>query len=170
MHSRWITAVVAASATIMTLNMKVVTIALPDINGDLEANLSDAQWIVNGYVLVFAALLLGARALPITCPVTASSSQGTPSSASLRCGLSVHQVPTRCGMHSTAAYAVATEAGCHIRLTRYARKVRQTQLRVEYLRLRLASLSIGDAGIAVGIHRRSCLDFEKRNHQIQWAA
>lgn len=63
MHSRWITALVAASAAIMTLNVKVVTIALPDINGYLEANLSDAQWIVNGYVLVFAVLLLGARAL-----------------------------------------------------------------------------------------------------------
>lgn len=32
---------------------------------------------------------------------------------------------------------------------------------MEYLRLRLASLSIGDAGVAVGINSRSCLDFEK---------
>ena len=69
-------------------------------------------------------------------------------------GLSVHQAAKRCGMHPTAAYAVATEAGCHIRLTRYARKVRQTQLRVEYLRLRLASLPVCDAGTAVGIDRR----------------
>lgn len=63
MHSRWITAVVALSAAIMTLDMTVVTIALPAITGDLSANLSDAQWIVNGYVLVFAALLLGVGAL-----------------------------------------------------------------------------------------------------------
>ena len=63
MQSRWITAVVALSAAIMTLDMTVVTIALPDITGDLSANLSDAQWIVNGYVLVFAALLLGVGAL-----------------------------------------------------------------------------------------------------------
>ena len=76
-------------------------------------------------------------------------------------GLPVHQAATRCGMHSTAAYAVAIEVGCHIRLTRYARKVRQTQLRVEHLRLRLASLSIGNTGVAVGVNRRSCLDFEK---------
>ena len=76
-------------------------------------------------------------------------------------GLPVHQAATRCGMHPTSAYAVAIEAGCHIRLSRYARNLRQTQLRVEYLRLRLASLSIGDAGVAVRINRRSCLNFEK---------
>ncbi|ERS59128.1 hypothetical protein HMPREF1257_02300, partial [Corynebacterium sp. KPL1814] len=76
-------------------------------------------------------------------------------------GLSVHQAAKTCGMHPTAAYAVATEAGCHIRLSRYARKVRQTQLRVEYLRLRLASLPVGDAGAGVGIDRRLSLDFEK---------
>lgn len=63
MHPRWITAVVALSAAIMTLDMTVVTIALPDITRDLSAGLSDAQWIVNGYVLVFAALLLGVGAL-----------------------------------------------------------------------------------------------------------
>ena len=64
----------------------------------------------------------------------------------VRSGLSVRQAAKRCGMHLSAAYAVATEAGCHIRLSQYARKVRQTQLRVEYLRLRLASLPGGDAG------------------------
>lgn len=79
----------------------------------------------------------------------------------VRSGLSVRQAAKRCGMHLTAAYAVATEAGCHIRLSQYARKVRQTQLRVEYLRLRLASLPGGDAGTAVGIDRRLRLDFEK---------
>ena len=63
MRSRSITAVVALSAAIMTLDMTVVTIALPDITGDLSANLSDAEWIVNGYVLVFAAFLLGVGAL-----------------------------------------------------------------------------------------------------------
>ena len=35
----------------------------------------------------------------------------------VRSGLSVHQAAKRCGMHLTAAYAVATEAGCHIRLS-----------------------------------------------------
>ena len=79
----------------------------------------------------------------------------------VRSGLSVRQAAKRCGMHLSAAYAVATEAGRHIRLSQYARKVRQTQLRVEYLRLRLASLPGGDAGAAVGIDRRLCLDFEK---------
>ncbi len=35
----------------------------------------------------------------------------------VRSGLSVRQAAKRCGMHLTAAYAVATEAGCHIRLS-----------------------------------------------------
>lgn len=76
-------------------------------------------------------------------------------------GCSVRQAAKRCGMHLTAAYAVAIDAGCHIRLSRYVRKVRQTQLRVEYLRLRLASVPAGHAGAAVGIDRRTCLDVEK---------
>ena len=38
-------------------------------------------------------------------------------------GCSVRQAPKRCGMHLTAAYAVAMDAGCHIRLSRYVRKV-----------------------------------------------
>ena len=39
----------------------------------------------------------------------------------VRSGLSVHQAAKRCGMHLTAAYAVATEAGCHIRLSESVR-------------------------------------------------
>ncbi|MBC3186417.1 MFS transporter [Corynebacterium sp. zg-331] len=63
MKVRWLTTVVALSAAIMTLDMTVVTIALPDITREFSAGLDDAQWIVNAYVLVFAALLLGVGAL-----------------------------------------------------------------------------------------------------------
>lgn len=62
------TAVVALSAAVMTLDMTVVTIALPDIGRDLDAGLQDSQWIVNGYVLVFASLLLGVGALSDRVP------------------------------------------------------------------------------------------------------
>lgn len=68
MKSSWITAVIALSAALMTLDMTVVTIALPDISRDLSAGLSDAQWIVNGYTLVFAALLLGVGAFSDRVP------------------------------------------------------------------------------------------------------
>ncbi|MEL4155125.1 MFS transporter [Corynebacterium bovis] len=68
MKPRWLTAVVALSAALMTLDMTVVTIALPDITREFSAGLEDAQWIVNAYVLVFAALLLGVGALSDRMP------------------------------------------------------------------------------------------------------
>ncbi|SQI25701.1 transposase for insertion sequence element [Corynebacterium renale] len=79
----------------------------------------------------------------------------------VRHGQSVHAAAVQCGINDTAAYAIAMDAGCHIRLSRYQRRVRQTQLRVEYLRLRLASVPSGDAGRALGIERSMRQDFER---------
>jgi DHA2 family methylenomycin A resistance protein-like MFS transporter len=45
------------------LDSMVVTIALPNIQHELGATISDLQWIVSGYTLVFACLLLTAGAL-----------------------------------------------------------------------------------------------------------
>ncbi|SDS53798.1 MFS transporter [Jiangella sp. DSM 45060] len=46
-------------AFLMTmLDTTIVTIALPDIQHRLDASLTQALWVVNGYTLVFAALLL----------------------------------------------------------------------------------------------------------------
>lgn len=45
------------------LDTTVVTVALPDISKSLGASLSELQWVSNGYVLTFAALLLTAGAL-----------------------------------------------------------------------------------------------------------
>lgn len=45
------------------LDTTVVTIALPNIQHELGAAISDLQWIVSGYTLVFACLLLSAGAL-----------------------------------------------------------------------------------------------------------
>ena len=36
----------------------VVNVALPTLNQELGASISDLQWIVDGYVLAFASLLL----------------------------------------------------------------------------------------------------------------
>src|SRR4051794_41967583 len=47
----------------ITLDATIVNVALGAIGSDLGGALSTAQWIVNGYTLAFAALLLSAGAL-----------------------------------------------------------------------------------------------------------
>lgn len=63
-RSRRLTVVgVGLSAAVMTLDTTVVNIALPEIRESLGSSLSALQWIVNGYALAFAALLLSAGSL-----------------------------------------------------------------------------------------------------------
>ena len=47
----------------ITLDATIVNVALGPITRDLGGSLSAAQWIVNGYTVAFAALLLTAGAL-----------------------------------------------------------------------------------------------------------
>ena len=47
----------------ITLDATIVNVALGPIGADLGGGLATAQWIVNGYTLTFAALLLSAGAL-----------------------------------------------------------------------------------------------------------
>ncbi|HEY3958912.1 MAG TPA: hypothetical protein VGL68_00220, partial [Solirubrobacteraceae bacterium] len=47
----------------ITLDATIVNVALGAIGNDLGGTVSTAQWIVNGYTLAFAALLLSAGAL-----------------------------------------------------------------------------------------------------------
>src|SRR4051812_13459396 len=47
----------------ITLDATIVNVALGPIGADLGGALSTAQWIVNGYTITFAALLLSAGAL-----------------------------------------------------------------------------------------------------------
>jgi EmrB/QacA subfamily drug resistance transporter len=56
----WTTAVTALAAALMTLDITVVNVAMPEIGTDLGASLDSLQWIVNAYTLSFAALLLTA--------------------------------------------------------------------------------------------------------------
>ncbi|NLE80308.1 MAG: MFS transporter [Rhodococcus sp.] len=49
---------VGLSAVVMTLDISIVNVALPDIAADFGAGLEQTQWIINAYVLAFAALLL----------------------------------------------------------------------------------------------------------------
>src|SRR6516162_11466612 len=45
------------------LDASIVNVALPTIQADLHANLSDLQWVVDAYTLPFAALMLTAGTL-----------------------------------------------------------------------------------------------------------
>ncbi|RMI28198.1 MFS transporter [Nocardia stercoris] len=62
-NRRWTAIVAASAATVMTLDITVVNIALPRIGSDLHSGLDGLQWVVNAYTLTFAALLLIAGAL-----------------------------------------------------------------------------------------------------------
>ncbi len=48
---------------VITLDAVVVNVALPSIRSDLSAGMTGLQWVVDGYTLMFAALLLSAGAL-----------------------------------------------------------------------------------------------------------
>lgn len=62
--NKGITLVVTCLGFFMVLlDASIVTVALPTIQADLHANLSDLQWAVDAYTLPFAALLLTAGTL-----------------------------------------------------------------------------------------------------------
>jgi EmrB/QacA subfamily drug resistance transporter len=52
-------AVVSVAAFMASLDLFIVNVALPDLGGDLgESSLSDLSWVLNGYAIVYAALLV----------------------------------------------------------------------------------------------------------------
>ncbi|MEU0939626.1 MFS transporter [Embleya sp. NPDC005971] len=57
---RWPTVLVSGAGILMTLDVTIVNVALPDIADDLGARLGGLQWVVSAYTLAFAALLLAA--------------------------------------------------------------------------------------------------------------
>jgi EmrB/QacA subfamily drug resistance transporter len=62
--NRWLILVIACLAQFMVvLDITIVNIALPSVQRGLHFSVSDLQWVVNGYTLVFGGfLLLGGRA------------------------------------------------------------------------------------------------------------
>jgi len=54
----WTLAAVAFGLFMIMLDNTVVNVALPTIRQDLHASLSELEWIVTGYALTFAALML----------------------------------------------------------------------------------------------------------------
>ena len=59
-HSRrwWALAVLCSSLLIISLDNTILNVALPALSQQLNASTSELQWIVDGYTLVFAGLLL----------------------------------------------------------------------------------------------------------------
>ena len=58
-NRKWLTlAAVSVGLFMIMLDNTVVNVALPSIQNDLDADLSELQWIVTGYALTFAALML----------------------------------------------------------------------------------------------------------------
>lgn len=55
---RWLLAVAVAGSGMAFLDGTVVNVALPDIGRDLDAGTSALQWILNGYLLTLASLIL----------------------------------------------------------------------------------------------------------------
>jgi EmrB/QacA subfamily drug resistance transporter len=64
MASKWWTLVAVCTGVFMLLlDITIVNVALPDIQRDLNASLSDLQWVIDAYALTLAALLLTAGSL-----------------------------------------------------------------------------------------------------------
>ncbi len=64
-HDRrwWALAIMCVSLLVITLDNTILNVALPALVRDLHASTSQLQWIVDGYTLVFAGLLLTAGSL-----------------------------------------------------------------------------------------------------------
>ena len=57
--TRWWTLAAVSLATFMTtLDNNVVNVALPTIQRDLGLSIAGLEWVVSGYILVFAGLML----------------------------------------------------------------------------------------------------------------
>ena len=55
---RWVLAVAVLGSGMAFLDGTIVNVALPDIGRDLDASTSSLQWILNGYLLTLASLIL----------------------------------------------------------------------------------------------------------------
>jgi len=59
----WVLLVLCLSVLLVSVDNTIVNVALPTIGRELAASTSDLQWVVDGYTLAFAALLLLGGAL-----------------------------------------------------------------------------------------------------------
>src|SRR3954454_19042658 len=59
----WALAVMCLSLLVITLDNTILNVALPALIRDTHASTSQLQWVIDGYTLVFAGLLLTTGAL-----------------------------------------------------------------------------------------------------------
>src|SRR4029453_16170987 len=59
----WTLTAVCTGVFMLLLDITIVNVALPDIQSELHATLSDLQWVIDAYALSLAALLLTAGSL-----------------------------------------------------------------------------------------------------------
>jgi EmrB/QacA subfamily drug resistance transporter len=59
----WTLTAVSVGIFMLLLDVTIVNVALPDIQRELDASLSDLQWVIDAYALTLAALLLTAGSL-----------------------------------------------------------------------------------------------------------
>jgi MFS family permease len=59
----WTLTAVCLGVFMLLLDITIVNVALPDIQDQLHASLSDLQWVIDAYALSLAALLLTAGSL-----------------------------------------------------------------------------------------------------------
>ncbi len=78
MHARrWaILTVLCLSVFLALVDNTIVNVALPSISRQLHATTSDLQWVVDGYSLIFASLLLVGGAWATGTGVRAPSRSG----------------------------------------------------------------------------------------------
>ena len=62
---RWSLAAALLGFFVVTLDAVIVNVALPAIRRELAGGMSGLQWVVDGYTLMFAALLLSAGSLGV---------------------------------------------------------------------------------------------------------
>src|ERR1043165_9983142 len=64
-HQRrwWALAVMCVSLLVITLDNTILNVALPALIRDTHASTSQLQWVIDGYTLVFAGLLLTTGAI-----------------------------------------------------------------------------------------------------------
>src|SRR3978361_1845678 len=59
----WTLVAVCTGVFMLLLDITIVNVALPDIQRELDASLSDLQWVIDAYALTLAALQLTAGSL-----------------------------------------------------------------------------------------------------------
>lgn len=83
---------------VVTLDAVVVNVTLPDIRADLGGGVAGLQWVVDGYTLMFAALLLTAGSL----------SDRLGARRAFGCGLAVFVIASvACGLAPTLGFLIA---------------------------------------------------------------